>query len=256
MSLRIAALAGAASLFAASAVGQLSDPYITFNVANSAGSGSLIINLSDPRIVPQPDGGVVSNSFIPAAPAFPLTINDQTGSPIATIESIIAPATVDDIQTPGVTDARVGLTFVIRAASLDISVDVTSTFAQTDPISNAILRANAGYTISDTGGGGASLSGTGSLTRFVYNGDMNTGTLVSDLLAGPLSTGNLGSNSISDSSGDVALGTTVNSLQFQSRFTLTANDSASGNFSLTAVPAPASAALLGLGGLAAMRRRR
>lgn len=251
-SVAIALLAGSAT----QAAGQLSDPYITINVSNANGSGTFVANLSDPRIVPQPDGGVVFNSFIPAAPAFPLTITDQTGAPIATIEQLIAPATVDDVQTPGVIDARVGIAFVLRAASLDVDVEVTSTFAQTDPINNAIMRANAAYTLTDTGGGGATLTNSGPFASFFYNGDINTGIGFADLITGPITVGSGGSTAPSDSSGDVALLDTVTSLQFQSNFTLTADDSASGNITLRVVPTPASAVLMGLGLAAVSTRRR
>ncbi|MGP1272096.1 MAG: PEP-CTERM sorting domain-containing protein [Phycisphaerales bacterium] len=246
----------AATLVAASASGQLSDPYISITVSNANGSGNFTANLNDPRIVPQPDGGVVFNSFIPAVPAFPLTINDNSGSPIATIEQLIAPATVDDIQTPGIIDARAGIAFIVRAASLDVDVEVTSTFAQTDTINNAIMRANASYTVTDDGGGTATLSGNGPFATFAYNGDVNTGTVFASLVSGPITTSVGGTESPFDTTGEVALGTAVTSFQFQSVFTLTANDSASGNITLRVVPAPASVLLLGLGGLTAATRRR
>lgn len=250
-SVSIVALVGAAS----HASGQLSDPYITIDVSNANGTGSFVANLNDPRIVPQPDGGVVFNSFIPVAPTFPLTISDASGAPIATIEQLIAPATVDDVQTPGVIDARAGIAFVVRAASLDVDVQVTSTFAQTDAISNAIMRANAAYTLTDTGGGGATLTSAGPFASFFYNGDVSSGTGFSDLITGPITVAPGGSTAPSATSGDVALVDTITSFQFQSNFTLSADDSASGNITLRVVPTPASAALLGLG-LASMTTRR
>ncbi|MEO1584776.1 MAG: hypothetical protein AAFR96_09420 [Planctomycetota bacterium] len=257
--------AAAAVLTAGAASAQISTPYITVNVSNANGSGSFVVDLAGPGVIPQPDGGVVFVSSV-LGPMFPMDISDSGGNVIATLNSLISPSTADDITTPDITDARSGLTFSIQAGGLDTEIEVVSSFIETPSTlgPNPVLRANSGYTASDTSdlngdgivdGDGVTVSSAGALTEFYVNGGVDFGILF-DGLNSSFSAGPFGSEAVDATTGDVVLGANVSSFQFRSAFTLSAGDTATGNFGFFAVPAPASSGLIALGGLVAARRRR
>ncbi|MEM1072049.1 MAG: VPLPA-CTERM sorting domain-containing protein [Planctomycetota bacterium] len=242
--------------FAGTSAGQISDPYVVIEVATSSGrTGSLTISKNDPFVANGTDGGLVYAGF------FPQVITDQFGDPIATVRSIFAPSTAENVETVGVIDAKAAIVTELVAGDEDTTFTITSAFVETtQPIANAIVQGDGLYTVGDEGGGGVTVTGPngpGALNEFFVNGTVDTGTLVGSLnnLTGPFNTNNL-TDSFADTLPDTALGFTVNSFQFRSTFTLSANDQATSNFDFNVVPAPASVGLLALGGMVAARRRR
>lgn len=113
--------------------------------------------------------------------------------------------------------------------------------------------ASASVGVTDILGGGAELAPDGAgMYRAFYNG----GTTFSDLLVSSLSAGEFSSAQADDSFGFAAIGGSVSEIAAEWNFTLTAFDSAAGTSTFSVIPAPGSAMLLGLAGLAASRRRR
>lgn len=248
-------LAAAALLIAGGSTvqGQLSDPFVTINVSNANGSGSLIVNLADFGVFPQPEGGFIFNSLA-LGPAFDGEIFDNNNVLIATVNQLIVTATPDDTNTPGVVDPRSGLVFALVAGGLDTTVEILSTTVTPPSVigPNASLLANAAFTYTQgTGAAGVTVSPvSGALSSFTYNG----GTTFANLINGPLFDPINGN--VATSTGFVNSGANVANFTFESNFIISANDQVSGNFGFFAVPSPGASTAIALGGLALLRRRR
>ena len=157
-------------------------------------------------------------------------------------------------------DPVVDLNFNVTAGAQNGIVTVTSTELSFAPIPNAIGNASAAVSVTDFLGDGATLTGAsasgGSYTAY-YNGLGPAGTEFVSLLPS-VSAGGGQTNSASEDfplSGDTLVAPLVSSISSEWKFSLTAFDLASGTSTFTVVPAPATALLLGFGGLAAVRRR-
>ncbi len=250
--MKLQILSTAACLAAASASGQ---SILTFNVSNAQGSGSFTADVA--QSIPLPTGGHTYQSGV-FGPLFPMDITDGAGNVLATINSVNAFSVDDNTATPN-GDATALLNFVITAGSSDTTIEVLSSYVTTPtpygPTPNVI--ANAAYTATDSNGDGVSVTGASTLTDFYVNGDVNTGTLFGSYGTGVTGGANA-SPSSSQSSGLITYGQSINSFQFASNFTVTANDQVSGNFSISvnSIPTPATGVLFAIGGLAAAGRRR
>ncbi|MFG0304797.1 MAG: hypothetical protein ACF8Q5_01145 [Phycisphaerales bacterium JB040] len=230
---------------------------LNITATNSNGTAVLDIEVGDPQSIFVPNIGNGAQLFL-----YQLTLADSpiemfdtnTGNLIArlTQADILIGGNPGDLSSP----ARI-FSFALTMNAVDD--DTTFTFAGNEyfldtPYGGASGFASTAYTLTDGNGDGASLTGQG--YNALYNGgnDFFTGGPLADL-----STGAFGSTSSAyNDPGDLSnrfIGP-VSSITADGGFTLSANDAASINTQFFVVPTPASAALLGLGGLVATRRRR
>lgn len=173
-------------------------------------------------------------------------------------------ASIDSARVRCVDDPVVQLNFAVTAGSIMTTFTISSPTLSFATINQAEGRASAGVTVTDNDGDGASVSlnGMPGLYTSRYNGAPPGGTLFADLLPNAVMAGAFASNSANDSSpGGGAfspIGPAVSDMSSRYRFSLSANDDASGTstYEIRPVPAPGAIALMGLGGLLAGRRRR
>jgi uncharacterized protein (TIGR03382 family) len=163
-----------------------------------------------------------------------------------------------------VDDPIVQLNFSVSAGTLNTTFTITSPLLSFAAISNAEGRASAGVTATDIDGNGATVmpANQPSLYTSRYNGAVPGGTLFADLIDGPVAAPAFDTNSASEDFPGGGLFTpvagAVSDMSSRFRFSLTANDDASGTstYEIRPIPAPGAVTLLGLGGLLAGRRRR
>jgi uncharacterized protein (TIGR03382 family) len=212
---------------------------------NQFGTGTMVIHLDD---------GVLTGDTWTWTMNGPRTVRDSVGNAIATIRMM-------DCFLGG--DPQANVRFDVEAGNATTAFTISSGLVSFAPIPNAVGRASASITLTDLNGDGATLTGQepgGRAYRASYNGLAPGGSTFATLIAGPNTTGVFSSSTFSESNpagpGFVAVGATVEDMSARYNFTLSANDSASGTSVFVITPAPASAGLLGLAGLASLRRRR
>lgn len=169
------------------------------------------------------------------------------------------------------------LSFVVTDLGAGSTLSFSSAVGSFAAINPAEARASAGITLTDSNGNGASaqflgLGGTAYLAEvnavgvgpdfanLLPGGGVGTVPFVPDL-PGVMTTGPFGTNTASQNSSPsptfLPVGVPVTSMHTQFDFTLTPGDQASGSSNFfVRVPSPGATALLGLGGLVALRRRR
>ncbi len=173
------------------------------------------------------------------------------------------------VPTPPSGDASIRMTFNVTAnANTDTVFSISSGSLTNLGFTDAEALATGGITVTDGNNNGAeatALNAGG--TRFA-NFSLNGATTFADLIAGNIAAdpdvGNIttgAGGSLSDSENSAAPGQflsvgAVSEMEISYDFRLTAGDQASGTAFFVVIPTPASAALLGMGGLVALRRRR
>lgn len=164
-------------------------------------------------------------------------------------------ATLDSGVARYIADPVVAIAFAVIAGGSDTNFSISSGILGYAGILNADARASASMGITDNNGDGAFVTTGGAMFNATYNGGTNFAGLLGDLSA----PGAFDSNSQSDvtpASGFTTIPGVTTSSAASFDFTLSANDSASGNgVFVVQVPAPATLAVAGFG-LAALRRRR
>jgi hypothetical protein len=242
----VAVIAGAACLGMASpAMAEISDVVLRIEATNEMGTAVYEGYLSD--------GTWYQGGEYIWESRTPIVMLNQAGQVIATFNN----ARVRCIEDP-----VVQLNFSVSSGTLDTTFTISSPLLSFPTLDPAVGRASAGVSVTDTDGNGATMSPDmqPGLYTAQYNGLVPTGTLFADLLTGPVAAGAFDSATDSDSSpggGAFApIGNPVSDMSSRFRFTLTANDEASGTSTYEIVPAPGTLALLGLGGVLAGRRRR
>ncbi len=245
----VAALLAGVAMFAVSSTAKadISDIVLRIEASNSLGTAVFEGHLSDGTFY---DGGEYIWEL-----RSPTTLFSDSGQMIASI----AGARVRCVDDP-----VVQLNFSVTAGSISTNFVITSPTLSFASISQAEGRASAGVTATDNDGDGAQvmLSGQPGLYTSRYNGAVPGGTLFADLLPNSVIAGAFDSNSANDSfPGGGAfspIGSAVSDMSSRYRFSLSANDDASGTstYEIRPVPAPGAIALLGLGGLLSGRRRR
>lgn len=242
-----AIVAGMAGLMlVAPASAEISDVVLRIEATNALGTGVFVGSLGDGAFYN--DGEYVWES------RSPIMLLDGDGRIVASLNN----ARVRVIEDP-----IIQLNFSVSAGSLDTTFTITSpllSFAALD----AEARASAGVSVTDTDGNGAAMMPMGQPGLYTshYNGAIPAGTLFADLLAAPVTAAPFDTATASDSSPGggafTPIGPGIVDMNSRFRFSLTANDQASGtsNYETRLIPAPGAITLLGIGGLVAIRRRR
>jgi hypothetical protein len=151
-------------------------------------------------------------------------------------------------------DPEVGIEFGVRAGSSATTYSFLSDVVYFSPLVNPTATASAGITLTDRGPtAGATITGLfpgGKTHQARYNSSIVFANLVSGF---SIPSGTL---TASEASGSVNIIDTLTSIESEFYFTLSARDSASGTSTFSVVPEPATIALLGLGALSLLRRKR
>ncbi|MFT5424687.1 MAG: hypothetical protein ACI89L_002484 [Phycisphaerales bacterium] len=247
------------AMTAGSALAAIPSTVMTIGASSSLGSASWQLDLTDPNgfYVPNIGNGAELFLFQVTLAQSPIELRDSgTNALIGLITQadVLIGGNPGDLLSP----ARI-FAFAYTVNSMD--ADTTFSFSGGDYGLDAAYGGASGFassavTLTDGTGDGALMSANGD----VYGADYNGGTNFSSLLSGyNLAAGAFGSNSdAGNDPGDFSnrfIGP-VSSISASAGFTLSANDAASINTQFFVVPAPATVALMGLGGLVAARRRR
>lgn len=216
----------------------LDGPAMKITATTSAGTGSWEIGFD----AFQYDGKTDSFSWVSNGPT---DIVSASGQVLATINAANAYYQQDPI---------IALGFLATAGNSAVNFTVDSALLSFATINPAQAQASAGTSLTDVNGDGASLSSTdGKLYRSYYNGFQNNvfAPLVGGSVAGPNDT-----VVTSQSVGFTGVGTGVSDMSAGWKFTLSANDMASGTSRYEVVPEPVSLAVFGLAALALKRRKK
>lgn len=238
-----AAIAGAALV--SPAVADISDIVLRIEATNEMGTAVFEGQLRDGDFYP--GGEYIWESHTP------IMMLNQAGQVIATL---------NNARVRCVEDPVVQVNFSVSAGSLMTAFTINSPLLSFATIANATGRASAGVTATDTDGNGATVAAAGqaALYKSQYNGFVPAGTDFANLIVGPVVAlpfdSETGSGSFPGGGAFAPIANPVDDMSARFNFTLTANDEASGTSTYEIVPAPGALALLGLGGLAAARRRR
>jgi len=149
----------------------------------------------------------------------------------------------------------VTLDFSFSAGFMNSSFTVNASPLVFSPITSVVGVASAALTVQDRFNDGVTVSPNGA---GAYSALYNGGTVFDDLFTGGVVTC-AGGTSVNDATNGGSysfVAASVSDISAKWDFTISAFDSATGTSVFTVVPTPASAALLGLGGLVATRRRR
>lgn len=157
-----------------------------------------------------------------------------------------------------IADPVVSLNFGVVAGMQNTVFTISSANLSFSPIASATGRATAGFSAVDQNGDGVTFTPwAGGAYTSQYNAASSTfQNLINAPLSTPVPFGVVDSNEAFPVAGFAPIAGAVSDIESAWRFTLSAGDFASGTSAFEVVPAPASAALLGLGVIAAGRRRR
>lgn len=175
-------------------------------------------------------------------------------------------ATLSSGSVAAVEDPIVAVNFSVQSGAVQTSFAVTSTLLGFATLNSAQGLATGTLVADDRNGDGVTLAPLGvfpSNSMYVakYNNsglpfqDLD-GTTFAALFTSGAYTNPVGLNLADNSGGFAPIPGTVSNIQGGFSFSLTAGDIASGTSTFFVTPAPSAAALLGLAGLAAIRRRR
>jgi len=182
----------------------------------------------------------------------PIDITSKTGEVLATLGT----ASVTFIADP-----VIHLNFNVQANNQNTAFSVGSGLLSFPTINNAKGAASAAVSITDVNGNGVTFTPDAAGAHLShYNGEVPGGTPFASLLNSGFSAGAFATDTASDEfpggGGLAPIGVGVFDMSARWSFTLTAFDLASGTSVYTIIPAPGPLVLLGIGALAASRRRR
>lgn len=182
----------------------------------------------------------------------PVQITTTTGASLG----VLTQASVFVIEDP-----VVAINFNIASTAQNTSFTITAPVLSFPTLTGAIGTASAAVSVTDLLGDGATLTPTGAGAYAAnYNGGFPGGTNFATLLNSPVVAAPFSTTTVSQDfpggGGFVPVGGAISDISAQWNFTISPDDLASGTGVFTVVPAPASLALIGLGGLVAGRRRR
>lgn len=239
MGLSALVLAAILAVGAATASADIINPVLTINVLDSGGAvkGSYSVDV--------PASGLLVWTATFADPG--KEIIDSLGNTLAIINGL-------EVELQGDPVVKVG--FNVTAIGSDQTFEFISPVVSFAGLTNPAAYASAGVTVTGNGNG-ATLTGllTGSLA---YEARYNGGSVFAGLIA-PTTAPIDDTATLNDRfplTGTVAIPGTVTNISSTFKFTLTADDDASGTSRFEVTPEPATLALLGFGAIAMIARRR
>jgi hypothetical protein len=155
-------------------------------------------------------------------------------------------------------DPEVGLEFGVRAGNVAKTFTILSEVVSFAPLVNPTAYASAGITLTNMAPAGATITGLSpgyKTYQARYNGSPVFANLV-DSFAVPATGTVVKEEEKGNESSMILIPATLTSIESKFYFTLSARDSASGTSTFVVVPEPATVALLGLGALSLLRRKR
>ncbi len=205
--------------------------------------------------VPPSDGQWDGDNYTWSSDETVEVLGDTTGKVLATLNP--------DGGTWGYSyfsDPQVTLNFAVQAGGANTTVMIGSALLTFPAIANAQAQASAAFSLTDTTGNGATLTGLapgGGAYLADYNGYVPGGAHFASVISGmtvvnPFGTANSSANV--PNSGYTAIGA-ASDMSSMVHFQLSPFDLASGTSTFVIVPEPASLALLSLGAFFALRRR-
>lgn len=253
MTTRLLGSAAALAIAAPAIASPLPPVVFSFQATNSDGlTGSYDVLLTDPSVF------FLSSDIIYWGSTADIDVMDSSGSTVlATIESgTVVSMGVGFHPGFGTTVGFIDMSFsMVADANFDTTISVSSGELTNIGFTSADIQVDGGITMSDSNSNGATATGLNS-GNFLNSG-VNGGTFANliDGTAGVLSAAPDGSNTDDETLPTIFHGA-VNSLSLSFDLELSAGDQFGGTASVVTIPAPGAMALLGLGGLAAARRRR
>jgi hypothetical protein len=220
---------------AAANAGTISDPVIVINASSSLGQGTLSIPY-------------IPGNYNPVTGVYNWSLPNSVDI-LGANEAVIA--TISQLSTFIMVDPVVNVGFVMTAGAANTSVSISSATLTFAAIAGASGQASAQIGATDTDGNGASITG-GFGGNLGYRATTNVGTFTT--IVPGFNVGMFGSDNRNGNTPSTAIGSVTN-MSSEFNFTVSANDAASGTSVFVVVPEPASLALLGLGGLFALRRK-
>jgi len=237
--LSVAVLCGTAGADA-----DISDDVFVVTASSSLGTGSLTINAED---------GVYDDktgTFVWDADQEYELVDPDNNNVVATLA---------DGNVTVVADPVIGLNFIVVAGAADTDFTIKSPLLSSIGLVDPEGTASAGLTLTDSDGDGAMVSGD-SIYQADFNGEVPNGTNFATLLdafgAGSFDTATASDDFPGGAGNFAGIPGLVDDMSSQWSFSLTANDQLGGTSVYVVIPSPAGAALLGLAGFGAMRRRR
>lgn len=166
-------------------------------------------------------------------------------------------ATLQQASTFIKNDPQVNIGFLVQAGNVPTTFEITSAVLSFPTIPNADGKASVQMGITDLNGDGGTLTGLypgNSAYNALYNGTNVFSALIGMIAASPGGSGNAFQND--PPIGFKPVGANVSDMSARIKFSLSANDTASGTSNFQIVPEPASFFVIAIGAALTMLRRR
>jgi uncharacterized protein (TIGR03382 family) len=244
--LRVLAVGVVGGLLAAPASADISEIVFRITATSATGNDTWVARLRDGEF--NSDGSWSWNLTAP------VELRAEDGTLLGTLTQA---------GTTLIEDPQITLGFFVQAGAVPANFIIQSAQLSFDPMTNPDARIGGSVTVTDGGLDGATLTGNQAGGMFLlgqYNGMVPGGTTFATVIQGPVVAGAGLSESASENLppgvGFMPIPGTVSDMSLQWSFTLSANDVASGTGTFIIIPGPAGVGVLGLAGLAVLRRRR
>lgn len=200
-------------------------------------------------------------AFAPNGVDYDWSLNGGTGGVWVTGDETNPGVLLQEASVSFREDPVVDLSFgLVNNLPVDTNVTVTSGLVSFATLNNAEGNISATVGVIDTDGDGASLSPVGSgYTAYFNGGAPATGSVFATAFNAAVAVGPFGFTSVTEDfpgPGTFAPMGAVSDASAQFTFVLSADDAGNGVATYTIIPTSGTLALLGLGGLTALRRRR